>query len=131
MFRWFGILLGFISLFLGIIGILLPILPTTPFILLAGYLFFKTSPSLYSYLVSIPYCGGMIESWNKYGTISRKAKVLAVISLVLVSVFIWFRHLFFWVKVVISLVFVVVGVYIVTRPVRVYPNSIEQGRREL
>ena len=57
------IILGFISIFLGVIGILLPILPTTPFILLSGYLFSKSSTKFHNWLINHKYLGKYIKNY--------------------------------------------------------------------
>lgn len=46
--------IGFVSVLLGIIGIFLPVLPTTPFLLLAAALFFRGSPCAYKWLTEHP-----------------------------------------------------------------------------
>lgn len=116
MLRLLGIFLGFLTLLLGVVGIFLPILPTTPFILLSGYLFLKTSPKLYNLLISVPRFGDAIESWNKDGTISRRAKTLAFISLSLVGIFLWWRPWHLSIKILIWLIFIAVLSYIASRP---------------
>jgi len=79
-----GVLLaGWISLALGFIGIFLPILPTTPFILLAAYCFSKSSPQLHHWLTHQPTLGPMIQNWERYGSISKRAKITATVTMVL------------------------------------------------
>ncbi|GJL63536.1 MAG: hypothetical protein NPIRA04_21900 [Nitrospirales bacterium] len=79
-----GVLLaGWISLALGFIGIFLPILPTTPFIILAAYCFSKSSPQLHHCLIHQPTLGPMIQNWEQHGSISKRAKVTATVTMVL------------------------------------------------
>jgi uncharacterized membrane protein YbaN (DUF454 family) len=73
------ILLAWISVILGFIGAFLPILPTTPFMILAAYLFSKSSPRMHIWLTSLPYFGNAIIEWEKHRVIRLKAKILATI----------------------------------------------------
>ncbi len=73
---------GWISLILGIIGIFLPLLPTTPFVLLSAYCFSKSSPRLHHWLIHQPRLGPMIQNWEQQGSISQNAKVTATILMV-------------------------------------------------
>ena len=74
---------GWISLALGTLGILLPLLPTTPFVLLAAYCFSKSSHRLHHWLTHQPQLGPMIQDWEQYGSISKRAKVTATVAMVI------------------------------------------------
>lgn len=84
MARALWLLAGWISLILGLIGIVLPLLPTTPFILLAAFCFQRGSDRLHRWLVNHPRFGPLIADWRERGAISRKAKRNAMIALVAV-----------------------------------------------
>ena len=73
---------GLTSLVVGVIGIFLPLLPTTPLVLLSAFCFGKGSPRLQAWLLGHPRFGPMIEDWNSHGAISPKAKRAAVIAMV-------------------------------------------------
>lgn len=70
--------IGLISLALGIIGIFLPVLPTTPFLLLSAALFLRSSRSLYEWLMSYPKLGPYISNFMVHKSIPMKIKVLSV-----------------------------------------------------
>ena len=70
---------GWICLILAIIGIVLPLLPTTPFVLLSAFCFSKSSPRTYHWLVNQPRLGPMIQNWERYGTINKGAKITATV----------------------------------------------------
>lgn len=82
--RALWLLAGWISLILGLIGIVLPLLPTTPFILLAAFCFQNGSDRLHRWLVNHPRFGPLITDWRERGAIPRKAKRNAMIALVAV-----------------------------------------------
>ena len=72
------IVLGTITLVLGIIGIFLPLLPTTPFLLLSAALYFRSSSRLYEWLLSHKYLGPYIRNFREHKAIPLRAKVVSV-----------------------------------------------------
>lgn len=68
------IILGTVSLALGVLGIFLPLLPTTPFLLLTAALYFKGSPRLYQWLLNQKHLGPYIRNFceNKAITVTGK-----------------------------------------------------------
>lgn len=74
-------LAGLLSLGTGILGIVLPILPTTSLVLLAAFCFGKGSPRLRAWIVDHAHFGPMIESWQTTGAIPRRAKIVALVMM--------------------------------------------------
>ncbi len=72
------ITLGTISLVLGILGIFLPLLPTTPFLLLTAALYFKSSSRLYKWLLNQKHLGPYIRNFRENKTIPLRAKILSI-----------------------------------------------------
>ena len=72
------IILGSISLALGIIGIFLPLLPTTPFLLLSAALWVKGSPKLYNWLLQHRHFGPYIRNFREHKAIPLRAKIISV-----------------------------------------------------
>jgi len=79
--RMFLITFGTLSLLLGMLGIVLPILPTTPFILLAAYCYLRGSKRLYQKLISHKTFGIYIKSYYEKKGIPLKTKVYALAML--------------------------------------------------
>jgi hypothetical protein len=73
---------GLIATGLGIAGVVLPLLPATPFLLLAAFAFARSSPRLHAWLVQHPVMGRLISDWNAYGAIDRRAKLLSIVLMV-------------------------------------------------
>jgi len=72
---------GLLSVALGFLGAFLPLLPTTPFMLLAVFCFARSSERLHDWLINHPQFGGAIRDWNEKGAISTRVKVIAVFSM--------------------------------------------------
>jgi uncharacterized membrane protein YbaN (DUF454 family) len=68
---------------LAILGVVLPILPTTPFLLVAAACFAKSSPELQRKLLANKTFGPLIHDWQKYRSIPRKAKRIALLTIIL------------------------------------------------
>ncbi|MDQ1092144.1 uncharacterized membrane protein YbaN (DUF454 family) [Xanthomonas sacchari] len=72
---WCG--LGLLMLALGLIGALLPVMPTTIFLILAAYCFSRSSPRLEAWLLTHPRYGAPLRLWREQGAISRRGKAFA------------------------------------------------------
>lgn len=75
---------GSLSLGLGLIGIVLPLLPTTPFVILAAYCYARSSKRMHDWLLNHRIFGPLIDNWRRYGAIHRRAKIMATLSIVAV-----------------------------------------------
>ena len=80
------LVIGILSLGLGALGILLPLLPTTPLVLLAAFSFARSSDRLHQWLLEHDVFGALIENWRRYGAISRRAKIVSVVSMAAVLI---------------------------------------------
>jgi hypothetical protein len=76
--------LGFAFVGLATLGVFLPLLPTTPFLLVAAACFAKSSHRFYRTLLGNRVFGPLIRDWRVHGTIPRRAKLLAITAIVLV-----------------------------------------------
>ena len=100
--KWILTILGLLALGLGILGIFLPVLPTTPLLLLAAALFLRSNRGLYDWLLNHPRLGPYIRNFMEYKAIPLKIKVLSVslvwITLLNCAIFVaehWAFRLFF------------------------------------
>ena len=103
------IILGSIAIGLGVIGIFLPLLPTTPFLLLAAALYFKGSPRLYGWLICHRYLGVYIQNYRENKAITLKTKIVSITLMwimMLICIFIIVDPL--WVKIVLGIILIIV-----------------------
>ncbi|MCB1361380.1 MAG: YbaN family protein [Rhodobacteraceae bacterium] len=75
------LLLGLVCVAVAVVGIFLPLVPTTPLLLLAAFCFARSSPRLEMWLVEHPRLGPPIRDWRAEGAISRRAKGLALVAM--------------------------------------------------
>lgn len=81
---------GSASLALGFLGMLLPGLPTTPFILLAAACYAKASPRLHAWLLNHRWFGPLLRDWERDHSLTPRTKTVAVVSMALMVGFsIW------------------------------------------
>lgn len=76
--KYVYLFIGSLSLILGVIGIFLPVLPTTPFLLLSAALFFRSSPRAYDWLLAHKYLGPYIRSFREDRMIPLRAKIVSI-----------------------------------------------------
>ncbi|KAE9625618.1 YbaN family protein [Aeromonas veronii] len=81
--RWCLMALGWLAFATGIVGIVLPLLPTTPFMLLAAALFARSSPRFHRWLLTHSWFGPPIVDWQQYRGIRRQARRRAIIFILL------------------------------------------------
>ena len=80
-FRWAWWLLAYASLGLGLVGIVLPGLPTVPFVLLSAFAAARGSDRLHRWLLAHRLFGPMIVDWQAYGAVSRRSKRMATLAM--------------------------------------------------
>lgn len=107
---------GSVALVLGMVGIFLPVLPTTPFFLLSAACYVRSSDKAYEKLISNPLVGRYIAEYRENGTIPLRMKVIAITMLFSGILFtsVYFTDSMF-VRVMLGIVSVSVATFIATR----------------
>jgi hypothetical protein len=76
--KWLLMSLGVLAMAVGLIGVVVPLLPTTPFLLLAAACFVRSSDSMYGWLTSNRLFGGFIRDYREQRGMSVRAKTMAL-----------------------------------------------------
>ncbi len=115
--RWLLVAGGSASLGLGVLGIFLPVLPTTPFLLLAAFCYARSSRRLYDWLLNTRRLGPYIRTWREKKAIPLSLKIW---TLTLMTVFITVSAVFFveaiWLRILLGVILVTVGIHILRIP---------------
>lgn len=102
---------------LGVIGIIMPIFPTTPFLLVAVWAFSRSSPEMAEKLRNHPKAGRFIRDWQDHGAIPVVGKVMAIGMMTAAGIYLaGFSELPAWAALVACVILTAVGVFILTRP---------------
>ena len=106
---------GILSVGLALVGTVLPVMPTVPFLIVAAYAFDRSSPRFHARLMAHPVFGPQIGNWRRHGAIARNVKIVATVSMaagLAVTFFILPRPFWLVQLAVIS----AVALYVVSRP---------------
>jgi len=109
--------LGWFFVALGVIGAFLPVMPTTPFLLVAVACFTRSSPRLEAWLLNHKTFGPPLRNWQEHGGISRRAKIMAICLMAASYAGFWFgSHPAPWLAVLVAAVMLGSSAFIITRP---------------
>ena len=109
------IIAGTISLVLGIIGIFVPLLPTTPFLLLSAAAYVRGSERLYNWLINHKYLGVYIRNYREHKAIPLRAKIFSVTLMWLtIGYCIIFMDLPVWIKILLGCISICVTWHILS-----------------
>ena len=105
------------AVLLGILGVFLPVLPATPFILLAAACYARASEKFHQRLLSHPNFGPVIRDWEEYGAVSMRTKKVAISLMSLsIAVSIWVVREHLWLQIMLATIAVTVGTWLWRRP---------------
>lgn len=114
--RWAWMLLAYVSLGLGLIGIVIPGLPTVPFVLLAAFAAARGSQRLRKWLLAHRQFGPAIRDWEAHGAVSRRAKRLATLMMALSAVVMFLTAPKLWMAATGTAIMAVVALWLWRRP---------------
>jgi len=113
----FLIISGWLCIILGVIGVFLPLLPTTPFILLAAYCFSRSSPRFHKWILSHRFFGPIVKNYESGKGLPRKIRFrgLMLMWLGMIGSMIIIQKL--WAVIILGVIGVCVTVYLYRLPV--------------
>jgi uncharacterized membrane protein YbaN (DUF454 family) len=115
--RYLFLISGFVSLGLGVAGLVLPFLPGTPFLILAAFCFSRSSERFHLWLIRHKHFGPPIKAWGEYGAIHLPAKIISTVAMLGSAALVFSREdIPLAGKVAYGLTLIAVMVYIWTRP---------------
>lgn len=107
---------AYIALGLGIVGVVVPLMPTTVFILIAAYCAARGSDTLHRKLLEHRVFGPMIRDWQATGAVSRKAKYMAVGSMAVCAVILFLVTPTWWIAATGTAIMAIVAAWLWLRP---------------
>ena len=116
MARLGALVLAYFFLALAIVGVILPGLPTVPFLLLTAWFAARGSDRLHGWLYAHPHLGKLLIDWEQQGAVSRTSKVMAVLMLITSWIVMYHRLNNIWGRVGVAVLFAAIAWYLVSRP---------------
>ena len=114
--RWAWWLLAWVSLGLGLVGVVVPGLPTVPFVLLSAYAAARGSERLHGWLLAHRRFGPMIRDWERDRAVSRRAKRFAIATMALASALMFLTAPRWWMAATGTAIMAVVATWLWHRP---------------
>jgi len=113
--KYLLILVGIISVALGVLGIFLPLLPTTPFLLFAAFCFVKSSKKFYYWLINHRILGIYIKNYIHHRAITQKSRIISIslLWITILSSAIFFVNVV-WVKVLLICIALAVSYHLIS-----------------
>ena len=105
---------GTISVGLGILGIFLPVMPTTIFLIIAAYCYVRSSDKLYNWLINHKILGPYISNYHRYKAMPKRAKIVAISMLwisIIISSYVVSK---LWVSIILIIIAISVTIYILS-----------------
>lgn len=117
--RWVWLVLGLVCVALGFIGAIVPLMPTTVFLIMAAACFARSSPKLEAWLLDHPRFGPTLRAWRRDRAIPPAAKVMACSGMALgLAIFWWGAHPKWPLLLVVATIMGLCAAYVVSRPSR-------------
>ena len=119
--------IGWLCTALGLIGAFLPVMPTTPFLLLAVWAFSRSSPRLRAWLYHHPRYGPPIRDWFEHGAISSRVKVFAIITMSMSIPIAYVLTQNLVLALIHTGIIILVAIYLTSRPTKVEASTVQQA----
>jgi uncharacterized membrane protein YbaN (DUF454 family) len=109
--------LGWLMVALGFIGVFVPLMPTTIFLIVAAWLFARSSPRLEAWLFGHPNFGPALVAWREHGAVSRSSKIAACVGMTIGFILFWIgSQPRLWPALVVAGMLLGAACYVVSRP---------------
>ncbi|ASN86614.1 DUF454 family protein [Pectobacterium versatile] len=117
MYRVLLMILGWVSVVLATLGVVLPLLPTTPFLLLAAWCFARSSPRFHNWLLYRSWFGSYLRHWQQHRALPPGAKWKAVTMILLTfALSLWLVKLV-WVRILLLVILAILLTFMLRLPV--------------
>ena len=115
--------LGWLCVGLGFVGVFVPGIPTTIFLIIALWAFTKSSEKLRHWLLNHKRFGPILNNWQEHKVVPRRAKILMVVLMSLAVILFYYslQNLYLTIGLIIILVFV--AIYVISLPSKIPENS--------
>ena len=121
--RMILISLGWLCVSLGFIGIFVPGIPTTIFLIIALWAFTKSSKKLRHWLLNHKRFGPILNNWQQHKVVPRRAKILMVVLMSLASILFYYSLQNLYLTIGLVIILVLVAIYVISLPSKIPKNS--------
>ena len=121
--RMILISLGWLCVSLGFIGIFVPGIPTTIFLIIALWAFTKSSKKLRNWLLNHKRFGPILNNWQQHKVVPRRAKILMVALMTLASILFYYSLQNLYLTIGLVIILVLVAIYVISLPSKIPENS--------
>ncbi len=121
--RMILISLGWLCVSRGFIGIFVPGIPTTIFLIIALWAFTKSSKKLRNWLLNHKRFGPILNNWQQHKVVPRRAKILMVVLMSLASILFYYSLQNLYLTIGLVIILVLVAIYVISLPSKIPENS--------
>ena len=115
--------LGCLCVGLGFVGVFVPGIPTTIFLIIALWAFTKSSPKLRHWLLNHKRFGPILSNWQEHKVVPRRAKILMVVLMSLAVILFYYSLQSLILTIGLIIVLVLVAIYVISLPSKIPENS--------
>ena len=115
--------LGWLCVGLGFVGVFVPGIPTTIFLIIALWAFTKSSEKLRHWLLNHKRFGPILNNWQKHKVVPRRAKILMVVLMSLAVILFYYSSQSLILTIGLIIILVSVAIYVISLPSKIPENS--------